>query len=111
MKGSSLFVVAIFVIAIYALMILPQKKQRKQKALMMSKLAPGAKVMTVSGIYAQVVEMHDDVIVAKIASDVEVEMDSRAVVRIVEQGSTDVNAYAKESDEPVAERMAQNELK
>ena len=84
MKGSSLIFLVVVVVVLYAVMILPQRRQQKQKAEMMKKLGPGSKVLTASGIYAQIVEMQDNVVVAKIADGVEVELDPRAVVRVVE---------------------------
>jgi preprotein translocase subunit YajC len=69
----------------YALMILPQRKQQKARQLMREQLVPGAKILTHSGIFGQVVEVRDDVMVVELARDVEVEMDTRAVLRIVEQ--------------------------
>ncbi|GMA59837.1 hypothetical protein GCM10025859_02770 [Alicyclobacillus fastidiosus] len=54
---------------------------------MMKELAPGAKIMTASGIYAEVAEIHGDIIVARIADGVEVEMDTRAVVRVVSEAT------------------------
>ena len=51
---------------------------------MMTQLGPGARILTTSGIYGQVKSMRDDVMVVQVASDVELEMDSRAVLRVVE---------------------------
>lgn len=69
----------------YALMILPQRKQQKARQLMREQLVPGAKILTHAGIFGEVVEVRDDVMVVKLAPDVEVEMDTRAVLRIVEK--------------------------
>jgi preprotein translocase subunit YajC len=97
-KGSSLIILVVIVIAFYALMILPQRKQQKKKAEMMRKLAPGAKVLTASGIFGQVMEIRESAIVMKIAERVEVEMDPRAVVRVVSDGHTLVEARHGESE-------------
>lgn len=88
MKGGSLLFLVILVIVFYFLMIVPQRRQQKKKAEMMKQLGPGAKVMTASGIYAEVVEIHDDIIVARVAPDVEIEMDARAVTRVVSEGTS-----------------------
>ncbi|MFB5190111.1 preprotein translocase subunit YajC [Alicyclobacillus fastidiosus] len=87
MKGNSLIFLVILVVVFYFLLILPQRRNQKKKAEMMKGLAPGAKIMTASGIYAEVAEIHDDIIVARVAEGVEVEMDSRAVVRVVSEAT------------------------
>jgi len=65
-------------------MVLPQRRQQKQRKSMMANLGPGAKVLTAGGIYAQITEVHQDLYVARIAPDTEVELDLRAILRVVE---------------------------
>ncbi|MCL6548918.1 MAG: preprotein translocase subunit YajC [Alicyclobacillus sp.] len=79
----------------YFLLIVPQRRQQKQRSAMMAQLGPGAKVLTSSGIYGHVVNVRNDILRVRIAPDVEVEMDNRAVVRVVEP--------APPSEEPAAE--------
>ncbi|EPZ52773.1 preprotein translocase subunit YajC [Alicyclobacillus acidoterrestris] len=85
MHGNSLIFLVILVIVFYFLMILPQRRNQKKKAQMMRELAPGTKIMTASGIYAEVAEVHGDILVARVAEGVEIEMDTRAVVRVVSE--------------------------
>lgn len=95
--SNSLIFLVILVVVFYLLLILPQRRQQKKKAEMMKSLAPGAKIMTASGIYAEIAAIHDDIIVARVAPDVEIEMDSRAVVRVVSEGNgfqADESAHA-----------------
>lgn len=68
----------------YFLFIVPNRRQQKNRQQMMQRLGPGAKVLTAGGMYAQIVEVHGDIIVAKIAAEVEIELDSRSIVRVVE---------------------------
>jgi preprotein translocase subunit YajC len=102
-KGSSLIFLIIVVIAVYALMILPQRKQQKQKAEMMRKLVPGSKVLTASGIFAEVMEIRDTAIVMQIADNVEVEMDPRSVVRVVGEAGRPAAAKVDEAETDVEE--------
>lgn len=108
MNSSSLIFLVIVVIAVYALMILPQRRQQKQKAEMMRKLAPGARVLTASGIFAQVIEIRDSAIVMRIADDVVVEMDPRAVVRVVGEAERTLESKTSE-EETVIEEENSNE--
>lgn len=84
MKSSNIIFLVILVVVFYALMVLPQRRQQKQRKNMMQSLAPGAKVLTAGGIYAQITEVHDDLYVARIAPETEVELDVRAILRVVE---------------------------
>jgi preprotein translocase subunit YajC len=85
MGMSNIILLVVLLGVFYALMILPQRKQQKARQLMREQLLPGAKILTHSGIFGQVVEVRDDVMVVELARDVEVEMDTRAVLRIVEK--------------------------
>lgn len=81
---SNILLIVIVLAVFYALMILPQRRQARQRTTMMKQLGPGAKVVTTSGIYGEVVEVTDDRIYVDIAPDVEVELDPRAILRVVE---------------------------
>lgn len=81
--GNIVLIVVVLAV-FYALMILPQRRQAKQRTAMMNQLSPGAKVVTTSGIYGDVVEITGDRVYVNIAPDVEVELDPRAILRVVE---------------------------
>ena len=60
--GSILMMVgyiAIFGVAIYFLMIKPQKKEQKRMEALLSTMAPGDSVLTTSGFYGVVIEFTD----------------------------------------------------
>lgn len=82
--SNSIVLLVVMIVVFYGLLILPQRRQRKKRATMMHELGPGAKILSTAGMYGQVVTIHDEVMVVKIARDVEVEMDTRAVLRVVE---------------------------
>jgi preprotein translocase subunit YajC len=81
--GNIVLIVVVLAV-FYALMILPQRRQAKQRTAMMNQLSPGAKVVTTSGIYGDVVEITGDRVYVNIAPDVEVELDPRAILRVVQ---------------------------
>ncbi len=85
--GNILLIVVILGV-FYALMILPQRRQQKNRANMMKQLRSGSRVVTTSGIYGEVVEMGDNTLQVEIAPGTVVEMDLRAVVRVLPQEST-----------------------
>ncbi|OFW77145.1 MAG: preprotein translocase subunit YajC [Alicyclobacillus sp. RIFOXYA1_FULL_53_8] len=92
MKLGNIFLLLVLLGVFYALLILPQRRQQKQRATMMQKLAPGAKILTAGGMYAMVVAIHDSGLTATIADGIQVELDNRAVLRVVEAApSSDVN--------------------
>ncbi|GMA56280.1 preprotein translocase subunit YajC [Alicyclobacillus sacchari] len=104
--GSSLIFLIIVVIVFYFLMIVPQRRQQKKRAEMMKQIGPGARVMTASGLYAEIIETRGDIVVAQIADGVNVEMDQRAVVRVIEEGPTQHDDEADELPEVDAEAMS-----
>lgn len=87
--GSSIIFLIIVIVVFYFLMIVPQRRQQRKRTDMMKQIGPGARVMTASGLYAEIVETRGDVVVARIADGVVVEMDSRAVVRVIEEAAQD----------------------
>lgn len=68
----------------YVLLVLPQKRQQKKRQEMMRQLGSGAKIVSTSGIYGTIVAISDDVMRLKVADGIEMEMDPRAVMRVLE---------------------------
>ena len=61
--GSILMMVgyiAIFGIAIYFLMIKPQKKEQKRMEALLSTMAAGDSVLTTSGFYGEIIDVSED---------------------------------------------------
>ncbi|SIT07144.1 preprotein translocase subunit YajC [Alicyclobacillus vulcanalis] len=107
MKGSSsiLFLI-LLVVVFYVLILLPQRRQQKTRAEMMKKLGPGARVMTAAGLYGEIVQMQGDIAIVRIADGVEVEMDQRAIVRVVEEGpAPEAEEAVDEADEDEDESL------
>ncbi len=70
----------IFVI-FYFLLILPQKKIRKEHQLMLSNLTKGDKIVTNGGIYGMVSQIKDNVVILKIAENIKIEIQKEAVAQ------------------------------
>jgi preprotein translocase subunit YajC len=69
----------------YFLLIRPQKAKQRQMQEMLNRIAPGDEVITIGGIYGDVVEVHDDKVVVEIAEDVHIEVARKAISSIVPQ--------------------------
>jgi preprotein translocase subunit YajC len=89
----------------YLLLIRPQQQQRKRTQEMLNRLQPGDEVITVGGIYGDVIEVHDEKVVLEIAEDVQIEVTRRAIANIVppesEPGTEEEEL--EEAEEPLAE--------
>ena len=59
--GTIIYMAVIFG-ALYFLMIRPQRKQEKEKAAMLATLAVGDTVLTTSGFYGVVLDIHADTV-------------------------------------------------
>lgn len=86
MKTSNILLLVVLLGVFYVLLILPQRRQQKQRSTMMQQLGPGARVLTAGGIYATVVAVHSEGITATISDGIEVELDNRAILRVVSSG-------------------------
>ena len=69
--------------AFYFILIRPQQKQRREIAQVQSTLAPGARVMTGSGLIATIVSIDDDEVVLEVSPGVTNRYVRRAIMRVV----------------------------
>ena len=86
-SSGSFFPLLLFILVplgMYFLMIRPQQRRQKDLAQMQSALAPGAEVMTGSGIYGTVIEVdeEDGSVVLEISSEVNVRFARAAIAQI-----------------------------
>jgi preprotein translocase subunit YajC len=82
--GFLIFLVAMFAI-MYFLLIRPQRAKQRAAQDLLSQLAPGDEVVTIGGVYGDVVEVYEDKVVLEIAEDVHIEVARKAVAQIVQQ--------------------------
>ena len=66
--------IALKLLIFYFLLYRPQKKAQKEREEMLSSLKVGSRVITIGGIYGTIVSLSDDIIVLRIANNVEIEM-------------------------------------
>ena len=71
--GTSLLVmggwIAIMLVAMYFLMIRPQRKKQKEEKLMRENLQVGDEILTIGGIYGRVISLKEDSMVIESKSD------------------------------------------
>jgi preprotein translocase subunit YajC len=80
-----LLLIIVFILGMYFLMIRPQQRRNRELQQMQSSLAPGAEVMTGSGIYGTVSEIDEDegVVTLEIAPDVHMRVARAAIARVI----------------------------
>ncbi|MFC5746709.1 preprotein translocase subunit YajC [Actinomadura rugatobispora] len=97
----------------YFLLIRPQSKRRKEQMQMQSALAPGARVMTTSGMYADVVSVDDDGLVLEIAPGVQARFVKQSVMQVVTEADKPAEEIdlTEDDDDDLGEETAKTDLK
>jgi preprotein translocase subunit YajC len=80
---SFIIILLAMLVFMYFLLIRPQRAQQRRTQDMLARIAPGDEVITVGGMYGDVVEVMDDKVVLEIAEDVHIEVSRKAVAQIV----------------------------
>ena len=74
---------AVILVAFYFLILRPQRARAKQAEQLQAKLAPGAEIMTTSGIFATVLEIRDDSVVVEVSPGSTLRITKAAVGRVI----------------------------
>ena len=80
--ASFLPLILLFVI-FYFMLIRPQQAQQKKRKEMLSSLKKGDRVVSIGGIYGMLKEVKDDVVVLRIADNVNVKMARGGIEKII----------------------------
>jgi preprotein translocase subunit YajC len=109
-SGGFLIILVAMAGIMYLLLIRPQQAQKRRMQEMLDKLGPGDEVITIGGIYGDVVEVYDDKVVLEIAEDVHIEVTRRAIANLVppeteteepeEAEEPEADEHLAEADEP-----------
>jgi preprotein translocase subunit YajC len=92
--------ILIFIGLIYVFGVRPQKRRRAELERIMSSLAPGNEVVTVSGIYGTVTEVEDgETILLEVAEDTDIRIAKAAIARVITGNEVE---EAAEPDDVVA---------
>ncbi len=83
---SSLLMFGLMFVVFYFLLIRPQQVQQRKRREMLSSLRKGNHVVTVGGIYAQIVDVKEDSLTLEIADKVRVKTTRAAVGAVLGKG-------------------------
>lgn len=104
--GSSniMFLIMIvgFIALMYFVMIRPQRKRQREQQDMQSNVAPGARVMTIGGLYGTVVDSDDETVTLEASDDNFLVFARQAIAKVVTPAET-----AEATEETPAEEIAE----
>lgn len=80
--ASFLPIILLFVI-FYFLLIRPQQAQQKKRREMLASLQKGDRVVSIGGIYGMIKEIKDDVVILRIADNVNIKMARAGIDRVL----------------------------
>lgn len=83
MGGSFFFVLLAMFAIFYFLLIRPQRQQQRKHAELLNQLKVGDEVVTVGGIYGEVVQLDTERVMLEIDNDVRIAVARRAVTTVV----------------------------
>ncbi|MFD1543120.1 preprotein translocase subunit YajC [Nonomuraea guangzhouensis] len=98
---GSILPLILLVVVFYFLLIRPQRKRQQEATAMQNSLAPGARVMTTTGLFATVVAVENEDVVLEVAPGIETRWVKAAIGRVVTPG--DAPADEPLDDEPVVD--------
>ncbi len=87
--GSPFLFLAAMLLLMWALIIRPQQRQRKQHGEMLKQIRKGDMVVTSGGIHAKVTGVADDVLTVEIADRVRVKLSKSSVTSRSQKGPED----------------------
>jgi preprotein translocase subunit YajC len=103
--GSNLtFIIMIvgFIALMYFVMIRPQKKRQREQQNMQNTVAPGARVMTIGGLYGTVVDSDEETVTLEASDDNFLVFARQAIAKVVTPAETEPET----AEEPAAEADA-----
>ena len=75
--------ILLMVVIFYFLLWRPQKKQQKERASLLGSLKKGQKIVTIGGIYGEIVELDDEKVKVQVSEKVELTCARTAVANVL----------------------------
>ena len=75
--------ILLMVVIFYFLLWRPQKKQQKERASLLGSLKKGQKIVTIGGIYGEIVELDDEKVKVEVSEKVELIFARTAVANVL----------------------------
>lgn len=89
-----------FIALMYFVMIRPQRKRQREQQDMQNNVAPGARVMTIGGLYGTVVDSDDETVTLEASDETFLVFARQAVAKVVTPAET------TDADEPAADEIS-----
>lgn len=104
-----IIILVAMLVLMYVLLIRPQRAQQRKTQDMLSALKPGDEIITIGGIYGDVIEVEEDKVVLEIAEDVHIEVTRRAIANIVPPEVEEPEDEAEDAEEDAEPEEAELE--
>lgn len=75
--------ILLMVVIFYFLLWRPQKKQQKERASLLGSLKKGQRIVTIGGIYGEIVELDDEKVKVQVSEKVELTFARTAVANVL----------------------------
>ena len=75
--------ILLMIVIFYFLLWRPQKKQQKERASLLGSLKKGQKIVTIGGIYGEIVELDDEKVKVQVSEKVELTFARTAVANVL----------------------------
>ena len=75
--------ILLMVVIFYFLLWRPQRKQQKERASLLGSLKKGQKIVTIGGIYGEIVELDDEKVKVQVSEKVELTFARTAVANVL----------------------------
>lgn len=75
--------ILLMVVIFYFLLWRPQKKQQKERSSLLGSLKKGQKIVTIGGIYGEIVELDDEKVKVQVSEKVELTFARTAVANVL----------------------------
>ena len=106
-KRNAFWAISLMVVLFYLILWRPQKKQQKQQDALRNSIQPGDNIMTTGGVMGNIVSLHDDYLVVRIADRVEIKVTRAAVAQVLGKAEGKKAAKKAEKAEKAAEKAAE----
>ena len=83
-QSSAFLPIIAIVVLFYFLIIRPQRQRQKEQSELLSKLAPGAEIVTIGGLFGTIVSVDDDRVRIAVADGSELEFAKNAIAQLIE---------------------------
>lgn len=95
-----------FIALMYFVMIRPQKKRQREQQSMQNTVAPGARVMTIGGLYGTVVDSDEETVTLEASDDNFLVFARQAIAKVITPADADTETPEEDESSEVAEADA-----